>query len=109
MELRGLNFSWCKTSQMLGDGTIMRRVQEYGLSDLQRFSNFSDEGIHDIGKDYISCHGSTTGEPVMSGYFRSLGLRIQRSRVRASLNSVDPHNTSLRWGAVVSRRTLFVP
>ena len=111
VELCGLNFSWCKISQMfrVPRWTITRRVQEYGLSDLQRFSNISDEGIDDIIKDYISRHGSTTGEPLMSGYFRSLGLHIQRSRVRASLNRVDPHNTALRWGAVVSRRTYFVP
>ena len=75
MELRGLNFSWCKISQMFGVSrwTITRHVQEYGLSDLQRFSNFSGKGIDDIVKDYILCHGSTTGEPLMSGYFKSLG------------------------------------
>ena len=86
----------------------MRRVNEYGLSNLQRFSIISDEGIDEIVRGYISCHGSTTGEPLMSGYFRSLGLHIQRRRIRASLNRVDPEHSALRWGALVARRKYFV-
>ena len=41
VELRGLNFSWCTISDMFGVSrwTVMRRVQEYGISDLQEFSN----------------------------------------------------------------------
>ena len=111
VELRGLNFSWRKISRMFGVSrwTIMIRVQEYGLSNLQRFSLISDERIDDITRDYISRHGSTTGEPFMSGYFRSLGLHIQRRRIRSSLNRVDPQHTALRWGALVSRRKYFVP
>ena len=35
VELRGLSFSWCKISEMFGVSrwTVMRRVQEYGLSE----------------------------------------------------------------------------
>ena len=55
---------------------VMRRVQEYGISDLQEFSNISDERIDDVIKDYISRHGRTTGEPFMSGYFHSSGLHV---------------------------------
>ena len=111
VELRGFNFSWCKISQMFGVSrwTVMRRVQEYGLSDLQEFSNISDNRIDDIIRDYMSRHGSTTGEPLMSGYFHCLGLHVQRSRIRAAINRVDPRNTALRWGALVSRRKYYVP
>ena len=106
VELRGLNFSWATISKMFGVSrwTIMRRVAEYDLGHLQKFSDISDERIEDIIKDYISRHGSTTGEPFMTGYFHSLGLHVQRSRIRSALNNVDPHNTVLRWGTVVSRR-----
>ena len=111
IELRGLNFSWCKISQMfeVSRWTVTRPVQEYGLSALQQFSNISDDTIDNIIRDYMSRHGSTTGEPFMTGYFRSLGLHVQRSRIRAALNRVDPRNTVLRWGALVSRRRYFVP
>lgn len=56
----------------------MRRVQEYGLFDLQEFSNISDDRIDNITEDFISRHGSTTGEPFMSGNFHSSNQRIQR-------------------------------
>ena len=65
----------------------MRRVQEYGISDLQEFSNISDERIDDVIKDYISRHGRTTGEPFMSGYFHSIGLHVERYRIRADAGS----------------------
>ena len=87
----------------------MRRVQEYGLSDLQAFSDISDERIDEIIREYISRHGSTLGEPLVSGYFHSLGLHVQRNRIRAAINRVDPCNTALRWGALVSRRKYYVP
>ena len=38
----------------------MRRVQEYGFSDLQEFSNISNNRIDDMIRDYMSRHGSTT-------------------------------------------------
>jgi len=110
VELRGLHFSWLKISQMFGVSrwTVMRRVQEYGLSGLQQFSVISDREIDEIIRDYMSRHGCTTGEPFMSGYFRSLGMHVQRWRIRAAINRVDPRNTALRWGALVSRRRYFV-
>ena len=111
VELRGLNFSWNKIAQMFGVSrwTIMRCVEDYGLIHLQQFSAISDERIDDIIQDYMSRHGHTTGKPFMSGYLRSLGLHIQRRRVRAAINRVDPRNTALRWGALVRRKTYFVP
>lgn len=111
VELRGFNFSWCKISDMFGVSkwTVMRRVLEYRLSDLQEFSNISDDRIDNVIKDFISRHGSTTGEPFMSGYFHSLGLHVQRNRIRAAINRVDPRNIALRWGALVLRRKYYVP
>ena len=44
----------------------------------------------------------------MSGYFHSPGLHVQRNRIRAAINRVDPWNTALRWGALVSRRKYYV-
>jgi hypothetical protein len=35
---------------------------------------------------------------------KSVGLRIKRKRIRESMARVDPHNTALRWGIVISRR-----
>ena len=78
VELCGLNSSWCKIWHMfvVSRWTVTCRVQEYGLSDLQQSSNVSDDRINDMIRDYMSHHGSTTGEPLMSGYFQSLGLHV---------------------------------
>ena len=110
-ELRGLNFSWKKISAMfeVSRWTVARRVAEYDLSHLQQFTEISDEEIDQIVRNFISRHGSSTGETFISGHFLSLGLYIQRRRIRASLNRVDPKNVALRWGSLVYRRKYYVP
>lgn len=62
-------------------------------------SSISDEDIDIIVKDYVERHGSTTGEPFMSGYFVSKGIHVQQRRIRASINYVDPRNVALRGGS----------
>ena len=89
--------------------TILRRVKEFDLSGMSKYSTMTDDEIDTITKDYISRHGRTTGEPLMSGYFRSLGHMVQRRRIRASLNRVDPVNTAARWGILMHRRIYYVP
>ena len=110
-ELRGLGFTWQKIASIfrVSCWTIMRRVHFFGREHLSLFSSNTNEQIDDIIRDFISRHGSTTGEPYLRGYFRAMGYTIQRRRIRESLNRVDPRNTALRWGALVSRRVYFVP
>ena len=110
-ELKGLGFAWTKIAAMfkISRWTIMRRVRDYGLQNLAKFSDISDQQVDEIITNYISGHGSTTGEVYLRGHFRALGYNIQRKRMRESLNRVDPRNTALRWGALVSRRKYFVP
>ena len=61
-DLRGLNFSWAKVIAMLGVSrcTIWRRVREYGLQDMTRFSPISDDELDSILQQYIANHGTTT-------------------------------------------------
>lgn len=73
-------------------GTVTRRVNEFDLSDLKRFSDISDEEVDVIIKDYIDRHGTTLGHRFIAGLFHSKGIKIQRRRVRESLNRVDPDN-----------------
>ena len=110
-DLRGIGFSWEKIASLFGVSrwTIYRRVQRYGLSGLNQFSLLSDTQLDEIVTDYLSQHGLTTGRTYLAGYFKSLGLRVQRRRMRESLARVDPANTALRWGIVVFRRQYCVP
>ena len=46
-ELRGLGFSWTKIAIMLNVSrwTVIRRVEEFGLTDLKRFCDISDNEV----------------------------------------------------------------
>ena len=110
-DLRGFGFSWRKIAKLLGVSrwTVHRRVKEFGLQSLSEFSLMSDDELDAIISDYMNRHGNTTGQAYMTGYLRSLGLRVQRSRVRESISRLDPVNSALRWGVVVTRRKYHVP
>ena len=54
-------------------------------------------------------HGATPGQVYISGILKSLGLRVQRRRVRSCLARLDPENRVLRWGIIVSRGLYQVP
>ena len=89
--------------------TIYRRVQSYGLQSTTNFSLLPDTELDESVLEYIARHGLTTGRTYLAGYLKSLGLRIQRGRIRKFLARVDPANTALRWGIFVSRRQYSVP
>ena len=110
-DLLGLGFSHTKISEMLGVSrwTISRRVRDYGLQDFSEFSKLSDNELDKIVEDFILQHGMTCGQVYIAGYIRSLGLRVQRSRIRKCMARLDPQNNALRWGVVVSRRVYQVP
>lgn len=104
-------YSWTEIARMLqvSRWTLYRRVKEYNLQDVGRFSDLSDEELDSLIRGYISRHGNTTGESYLIGYMRFLHLRVQRDRIRESLTRVDPKNTALRWACVITRRVYCVP
>ena len=110
-DLLGLGFTYTRIAEMLGVSrwTITRRVKDYGLDDFRSFSNLADDELDEVVRDYIREHGATSGQVYMTGYLRSLGLRVQRRRVRECLARLDPQNRALRWGILVSRRVYQVP
>ena len=110
-ELRELGFSWNKIGEMLGVSrwTIHRRVEQYGFQNMTGFHHLPDEELDEIVRGFVSDHGRASGQGYVGGYIKALGLRIQRKRLSESMTRVDPQNTALRWGVVVSRRTYQVP
>ena len=104
-------YTWEEIARMLqvSRWTIYRRVREYGLENLGRFTEITDDELDSLMRDYISRHGNTTGESYIIGYIKSLNLRLQRDRIRDSLTRVDPRNTAMRWASVITRRLYSVP
>jgi len=109
-NLRNLGCTWNAIASMLrvSRWTVHRRVVEYGLN-CSRYSDIDDEQLDSIVRGYNSRHGMTTGQSYIIGYIRSLGILVQRDRVRAAINRVDPENAALRWAAVITRRVYSVP
>ena len=109
-NLRASGYSWTEISKILhvSRWTIYRRVREFNLQDLDRFSHISNDELDKLIRGYISRHGNTTGESYLFGFIRSKGIRVQRDRVRSSLTRVDPENTALRWACVITRRVYSV-
>ena len=83
-DLLGLGFTYTRIAQMLGVSrwTISRRIKDYGLEDFRSFSKLSDDELDDVVQGYIREHVATSGQVCMTGYVRSLGLRVQRRRER---------------------------
>ena len=110
-DLRSASYTWTDIAKMLriSRWTLYRRVREYNLEHLSRYSDISDDELDALIRGYISRHGNTTGESYLIGFIKSRGLRVQRDRIRMSLTRVDPENTALRWACVITRRVYSVP
>ena len=109
LQLRSSGFTWTKIAEILlvSRWTLRRRVQEYGLQDVTGYSTISDEQLDIIVERFMRDHGTLVGYSLVSGHLRSVGLRVQRDRIRASIGRVDPENSRIRW-AVICRRSYSV-
>ena len=65
-------------------------MEQHGLGDMRGFDYLPDEELDEIITTYIANHGTATGQNYVGGHLRSLGLRIQRRRIRESIARVDP-------------------
>lgn len=108
--LRSLNFTWTEIASLLGVSrmTIYRRRSEYGLlngNDREMTTSELTGIIQQLRHD-----NPYSGESILMGHLRSMGVFVPRSRVRRILHRIDPLNTSLRWGSqITTRRPYSVP
>ena len=86
-NLRTIGRNWNLIARMLrvSRWTIYRRVQEYGLGSMTTWTDMTDDALDEIIRSYMSQHGNLTGESYLIGHIRSLGLRVQRDRIREAL------------------------
>ncbi len=103
------SFTGVQIGSMLGISlsTVRRRMRKLGLNTSQPFSPLTGEELDSIVNEIKQLHPKC-GYRMMIGHLRSRGLKIQQSRVRASLRRVDPEGTLIRWMAAVHRRKYCV-
>ena len=102
------SFTVTQISQMFGchRRTVHRRIREYEVSS-HHFSTISDDVLDDIVKSMCTLH-RRSGEKSIAGKLRSMGLRIQRERIRESIQRVDPTGIEGRVRRALHRRVYSV-
>ena len=87
--------------------TIRRRITEYGLDSEACYSDISDSELDVFTQQFVTMH-PFSGQRSLEGYLRSLGLRIQRYKLRNSLMRVDPSGVCERLRQSLHRRKYSV-
>ena len=111
VSLKSLGYIWQEISSLLlvSRTTLWRRVDELGIQNQIGYSIITNEELDQVVQSFISVHGLYIGFSMVYGHISSLGMKVQRDRVHASLKRIDPQNSRLRWATVITRRTYSVP
>ena len=107
--LHNAGYTWIEIAKalMISRTTLWRRLIEANVS-FGNYSDISDSDLDVIVQRYQDAHPHS-GQSLLLGHLSSLGIRVQRQRVRDSMGRVDPIRTSLRWHQTISRRSYSVP
>ena len=104
--LRSLNCTWKAISEMLGvsEKTVRRRRIESFLPECEyNYSNITDEELDSVISSVLAT-SPNSGERMVTGALVSRNVRVQRVRIRASINRVDPINRQLTRHTSIHRR-----
>ena len=107
--LRELRFSWTKIAALFSVSrrTLFSVRAEYGLVDLQQFTDISDQEL-DASVTEIKTRMPDSGQNIVRGVLRAQGIHVPLPRVQESISRIDPVNTALRWAEPISRRIYSV-
>lgn len=97
-----LRFTQVQISKLFGCSarTVRRRILEYGLQGVLRFSDMNDDALDEVVTKFV-IDFPCAGQKTLSGYLQSKGIHIQRWRIRDSLLRVDP------WGVHQRTRGIY--
>ena len=87
--------------------TIRRRIIQYGLDEITSYSDLPDGALDEITRHFVRTSPNSGGRS-LAGFLRGMGLKVQRKRVRDSLERVDPRGVSSRFRQVLHRRVYNV-
>lgn len=107
--LRSSDFTWDEVSSIVGISrtTLWRRLHKLGIP-LHRYSDISDCELDKL-TSQVQLNNPNVGVGMLQGHIRSLGMRIQRQRIRESVLRINPLRAVVRWHQAISRRTYWVP
>ena len=88
--------------------TLHRRIRELGLEEETHYSEIEDQEL-DVFVRTILALLPNSGEVMIRGAIRGRGVRIQRSRLRESVQRVDPTRKQRRQRFQIIRRVYRVP
>lgn len=102
-------FSKSKIAKILGVSrqTFYNRYSTWTSGTFDKFMMISETDLDEKVKEIKLTHPND-GEVMMSGHLRSQGIRIPRSKLRASLHRVDPEGIANRKAKAVKRRVYHV-
>lgn len=108
----GVFFRWTDIARILGVSTrtLSRRRQELGLSvgHGSNFSEISDAALDNLVRQILTS-APQSGIGLIRGALQSRGWRIQRHRIMAAFQRLDPVMSALRQTRRIIRRTYNVP
>ena len=105
----GNRFSVRQISNLLNvsSSSIRRYMNLYGITVRSTYSSMSDQQLDSIVATLQRRHPNS-GYRLMRGHLAAMGYRVQQSRVRESLQKVDPIGIATRWFQGIHRRTYSV-
>lgn len=86
---------------------IYQAIKDFGIT-YNKFSDLSDSRLDALVSNVKEQH-PRSGEVMLQGHLRAQGFHIQRSRLRASINHVDPMGAASRKAPPIQRRVYSVP
>ena len=110
--LLSLKFPKTKIAKILGISrkTLYNKISQFPRQDQIHFKTYTDisDGDLDAKIKSIKQVHPNDGEVMMTGQLLSLGVRVPRSRLRASIHRVDPQGTAERRSIAIQRCTYHV-
>ncbi|CAJ0837896.1 11641_t:CDS:2 [Entrophospora sp. SA101] len=108
--LRKEGFSWEKIATIFGisSKTIQRRRRELNIpDDIGEYTQLTNEQIDGVVR-IIRQEQPFSGQNIIMGTLRSLGIKIHRQRLRDSLYHIDSFRIINRWAYIIPRRVYHV-
>ena len=87
--------------------TVRRRMADYGLSVMSRYSTISDDELDHLISE-LKHEYPSSGYRIMLGLLKNRGIKVQQMRVRRSMQRIDPCGAIIRRFDAIHRRAYHV-